>query len=387
MKRIITFCASLVLMLFGFCQSANARVEIPVRSYSKTLELTVAADVGIELAMSAKGLTVADLADYDCLVKKGAGCLTMDVDIPDFTGDIFVEDGKMDVKAALGLGTASTATCVVVRDDATLQWSAKTTYGAKTVYFQGNGCDGENGGALMTTDIGDNVTQISKDVVFVMTGNARTRLQSTSKTARMFYGSTMYMNGYTNECYFGTNGRSYYFNPQVLDQGTFDIRVGLVYFQGDISLAKGNMGEVGSILLNGCKIYFNANAFPNAHWPLVVLNVPKNFFAHKAGTNLISWPGILEIAKGVTFSVAEDLTFDFGGYRGEGVFELGTGVKIDPTHVDSMISPDVHVVGVAGLTAEDFQTGNGLGPKHILEANYRNPSFDDKLLQLIQILS
>ena len=32
------------------------------------------------------------------------------------------------------------------------------------------------------------------------------------------------------------------------------------------------------------------------------------------------------------------------------------------------------------LTAEDFQTGDGIGPKHILEANYRNPSFDEELL-------
>jgi shikimate 5-dehydrogenase len=44
----------------------------------------------------------------------------------------------------------------------------------------------------------------------------------------------------------------------------------------------------------------------------------------------------------------------------------------------------VRIPELDGLTAEDFQTGNGLGPKHILEANYRNPSFDDKLLQLMK---
>ena len=33
------------------------------------------------------------------------------------------------------------------------------------------------------------------------------------------------------------------------------------------------------------------------------------------------------------------------------------------------------------LTAKDFQTDNKEGSKHILEANYRNPSFDEKLLK------
>lgn len=317
-------------VLYSMASSAITHDAIPQRSYSNVIELNISEDCDITSAFTEAGADITNVAAYDKIVKNGSGTLSANVDLSAFTGDIVIKAGKLDVSVAAGLGAASTESFVAVESGATLQLSACVVYNAKTVYFEGNGCAGAStSGALMTTDFGNNSTKITEDMVFVMTADAVTRVLCTSQSARLFGSSEMYMNSHTNVCYFGANGKAYYFHPVVKDQGVFDIRMGLVYIGSDISLPRGANGEIGEIICNGNKVNFNAEEFPDAFWKVRIADVPNNFWAHKKSITTIVWPGIFEIDEGQELVINDAVSLDvLGGFSGGGSFVFaGTGTN------------------------------------------------------------
>ena len=303
-----------------FKDGCSKNTVLPVKGYKteKTLILDVGADTYFaEATNSISGA----IGDYDRIVKKGMGTLTIAQDIQSFKGDILVQDGTLSVAHKDALGERSTNSFVTVRAGATLNWTAGVTYSAKLVYFGGDGF-GTDSGALVANDV-NSTSAFWQNEVFVMTGNATVRAKNDgNKTPSLFKSSDLYMNGYTNVCYFGAKGKQFNFGPKVKDAGVLDIKIGYVYFN-DVALElPADASGVSKIMLDGCQANFNAVAFPSAFWPICVAATPPAF---KVSQNS-AWGGALEIAEGVSVSMTDNKTLTFeGGLKGGGTMTVTAG--------------------------------------------------------------
>lgn len=303
-------------MVMNLCALESA--TLPERVYSKPLTLSIAGDLTLEQALQAHGVgSLSDFtaAKYDKLVKTGSGTLILDQDILSFSGDIFIEAGRVSVTHKYGLGKRTTDSFVAVRVDATLEYATPATYGAKTVYFEGDGIDAQ--GSLQVANTVNSTSEFWRDVVFVMTGDSTIRVNSADnrKTASFLKSSVLYMNGHTATSYFGSNDFQFSFGVKVQDSGCFVIRSGNVNLDDALQLPKD--GENGSCLrLDGCKVNFASESYPEAFWPIVVVSSPSAFKV--AGNNTV-WQGSLELLSGtvVRYTDANSLTFE-GGLSGTG---------------------------------------------------------------------
>ena len=316
---VMTFAISRVLMGVAAINTTG----VPAREYLKIITLDVVSDATLSEALQAERLTVSSFKSggYDKLVKSGAGTLFMTEDIQAFTGDIFVEAGTLAVAHKDGLGKRTTDSFVVVRSGATLRWTAATTYSAKLIYFEGNGY-GENSGALVAEDV-NNTGSFWQNEVFVMTGNATVRALYDGKTPSLLRSSEIYMNGYTNTCWFGAKGKQFSFGPKVKDGGVFDIRLGYLYLDQTIELPVDSFGASRIVLASrDCQINFQNASYDSAFWPICV-NLSPSAFKVSADSE---WPAALEIAAGAVVTMTDNHRLSFvGGLKGSGKFTVSAG--------------------------------------------------------------
>ena len=311
----------------SFTSSALAAINtagVPSRSYSKILTLNVESDMSLETALGTQSLTVSDFTGggYDKLVKTGTGVLTMDVDISSFTGDIYVENGVLAVSDANGLGNASTASFVVVENGATLRWTQKVYYSEKLIYYAGDGYSGQ-GGVLVSDSFDSNSYYFCKNLTFVMTGNASVKVDDSTNASALLGQASLYMNGFTNTCYFGAGGKSFHFCPYVKDAGVFSIKNGMVRLTSVLKLPADGTGT-SRIILDGCKVNFYSETYPSVAWPIYIAKKPGSFAVQNSAS---AWPGALEIAAGKTVDYNQSgntLTFE-GGLKGGGTLTVKGG--------------------------------------------------------------
>lgn len=304
------------------------RNYVPVKPYSndKTVTISVGPNQSQLLldALDALGMTLSEFkkAKYERLVKTGEGTLVMNQDIQTCALDVFVESGTLSVqhKDALGQrGSDLTNGFVVVRNGATLEWAVTATYSAKRVYFEGTGVGGN--GALITDNLSSGTAKYWQNVVFVATGNATTYAGGASRTPALFYGSEVYLNGFTNTVLLGV--KTYAFGPLVKDGGVIVFPTGLVEFRSEIVLPEDPLG-VARIICDGCKVNLSAESYPNIAWPLAIAQTPGSFQVNSSGTE---WFSPIEVFSGATLNYAVGATFKVrGGLLGEGnVAVTGSG--------------------------------------------------------------
>ena len=330
-KVILAACvASLALVV-----SAIETTGVEQKTYSKVLTLTVTDRLTLEQALKAHGIeSVAAFtsAKYDKLVKEGRGTLLLDQDIQAFAGDIFVEDGRLSVTYKYGLGKRTAESFVVVRGGATLEYGTPATYGAKTVYFEGEGIDSL--GAIQVTDSVDSTSEFWKDVVFVMTGDATVRVTSSTskrKTASFLKSAALHMNGHAMTAYFGSNDFQFSFGAKVQDKGVFVIKSGNVFLNAALQLPK-DPTSGSSVRLDGCKVNFLDESYPQAFWPLVVASSPSAFKVSEVANAV--WQGSLVLLADTYVRYVDDASLTLQGglsgvgqmmVEGGGTLRLGCG--------------------------------------------------------------
>ena len=353
----------------SFTSSALAAIDttgVPDKSYSKILTLNVDSDMNITQALAAVSKEVSDLnnaSNFDKLVKTGAGTLEMTADISKFGGDIYIEEGTLAVSVAKGLGKDTIDSFVVVRNGTTLKWTYHATFKKKTIYFEGDGY-GSNAGALVVESTLSQNANAFTNYVFVMTGNASVLVKDdSSRILPLFNKSSLYMNGNTNTCSFGEHAdKSFEFGPIVKDNGVFIITDGLVSLTSALELPADETG-VSRIILDGCKVNFYSETYPNVAWPIYIARKPDSFAVQNSAS---TWPGALEIAAGKTVDYNQSvntLTFE-GGLKGGGTLTVKGGTLALGAANDDFTGTLKATGGTVKLPTQELGVRGGLVSGH-----------------------
>ena len=338
---------SLAAMFKDGCQKSTG----PVKGYKTDKTLTIRVDSGsLDFSVATNSPSIESINNYDRIVKTGAGTLTIGQDIRTFEGDICVRSGTLAVSNRDALGVRNTNTFVVVRDGATLNWTARATYSAKLIYFEGDGCDGA-GGALVAESFDSNTANFTTNCVFAMTGNATVKVKDSNKASALFRYSQLYMNGYTNTCYFGESAsKGFHFGAKVKDAGVFVIKNGLVYLNSALELPEDPNGN-SKIIFDGAKVNFYAESYPYVAWPILVNNLAGLVVQNSS----VSWPCALEVASGKTAQYNQSgKTLTVGALGGGGVLTVKSGTVSLP--FENSVRPGL----VAGYSSDPYPGGHSI---------------------------
>ena len=338
---------SLSSMFKESCQKSTG----PVKGYKTDKTLTIRVDSGsLDFSVATNSPFVDLIKNYDRIVKTGVGTLTIGQDIRTFKGDICVRSGTLAVSNRDALGDRTTNAFVVVRDGATLNWTAKATYSAKLIYFEGDGCDGA-GGALVADSFDSNTANFTTNCVFSMTGNATVKVKDDNKASALFRYSQLYMNGYTNTCDFGGSAsKGFQFGAKVKDTGVFVIKDGLVYLNSALELPADPTGN-SKVIFDGAKVNFYAESYPDVAWPILVDNLAGLIVQNSSA----SWPGAFEVASGKTAQYNQSgKTLTVGTLGGGGTLTVRSGMVSLP--FEDSVRPGL----VAGYSSDLYPGGHSI---------------------------